>query len=685
MLPSPELLHTLSPKALRALVATFGPVAGLRANATPFEIARALFALPPPSASASPASASKKLATIVSSTLPRFGTRAARLAFVEALRALGDKRADAWLALPPADVAANLLVEQATTKGRARKLATRVLALATHRVERDLPERPTYELVAESAPVERDAKRVVARLRRALGDQLVTEWSALDPDGTLRLALFLRQPDEMRLVVDASAREGIAQRHDVPVAVDCVRILPDGDRVTLTTATPELLPTYAAALGLSLRPSFTLRPLAKLTAARLAALRVAGVTRVEVVGARLRRPDGFREELRGPDVLPPLTRTARAGYVDRATIRATLDGATKVDAFLQLPHRLDVSDRAFEVPVRAMLAALGIFTPGALPDDARSLAPYQHGEWRWCAVLGNAHFERMKAQARFTRVASAHVASEEYRMHGAAYSIREVPGEADTHYALAEDRSLGARLVSAADRVAWQLDCEALRAAMARDLDATRADAALAIEGVLDLGIVSLASGKLRFVYAMGEPPAGWLDAVRRACGLGMTPVAFVPRGHAGEPGGIVTIELELEEQLGAKGVGRALGRAAEALGVAGEVAAWRVCEEELVLVAATKSVWVLGVRVMLNERLFGLLAHLAVDVTIAHATKDLGGLLAKGSSTPDVAARKAKSEVERQVRAALEAAGVDAEIVERLIVAEGRKGYRLGVTARVV
>ncbi len=673
MVPSPEPLLTLSPDVLRALVATFGPIPGVAPKATPFAIARALFAAPP-----------KKLATLVSSTLPRFGTRGGRLAFVEALRALGDKRADAWLTQPAADVAANLVLEHATTKGRARRLAARVFALATHRLDRDLPERPTYELVAET-PVDRDPKRILARLHRALGDRLIHEWSARDADGALRLALFLKQPAETRLVVDASAPEGIARRHDVPVAVDHVRIFADGSRVALTTAMPELLPTYATALGLSLRPSFTLRPLSKLTPARLAALRVPRVTRSEVVAGRLRRSDGFRKELRGPDVLEALQQTSRTGYVDRATIRFTIDAASKVDAFLQLPHHIDISDRAFEIPVRAALDALGLFAPGLLPDDARSLAPYEHGEWRWRAVLGDAHFDRMVALGRFFRVASAHAASEDYRMHGAGYTVREVPGEPEMHYALAEDRSLGARLVSSKDRVAWQLDLEKLRASMTADLDAVRADAPLAIDGVLDLGVVSLASGKLRVVYAMAEPAAGWVDGVRRACGMGVTPVVLVPRGHAGEANGFVTIELDLAEQLGAKGIGRALGRAAEALGVAGEVAAWRLCDEELVLHAESKSVWLLGVRVALSDRLYALLAHLAADPTQARATSAIGALLAKGSSTPDVAARKAKADVERQIREALESAGVDTEIVERLIVAEGRKGYRLGVTARVV
>ena len=49
------------------------------------------------------------------------------------------------------------------------------------------------------------------------------------------------------------------------------------------------------------------------------------------------------------------------------------------------------------------------------------------------------------------------------------------------------------------------------------------------------------------------------------------------------------------------------------------------------------------------------------------------------------MAARRAKAEVERQVAGSLLAAGRDASIAKKLVVSEGRKGYRLGVTARVV
>jgi hypothetical protein len=113
-------------------------------------------------------------------------------------------------------------------------------------------------------------------------------------------------------------------------------------------------------------------------------------------------------------------------------------------------------------------------------------------------------------------------------------------------------------LVTADDRVAWRLDQEALADAMRADLGATCVDGASAVatDGVLDLGGVSLPSGKLRFVYAIRAPPKGWLAIVRRAAGIDVTLVVLVPRGHAEGLDGVVAVELDVHEQLGAKHVG---------------------------------------------------------------------------------------------------------------------------------
>lgn len=685
MLPLPELLLTLSPPVFRALLAALGPLPGLPERpgpkAPPSALARAVF-----TASAA-GRLSSKPAALFAATLPRFATRSGRLALVEAARAVGDLRADAWLALPAADVAATLAIELLTTKGRPRQVAKRLFALADQRLDRDLPERPTYELLAETSAPEANPpapSSIAARLRQRFGETLVELWDAVEDDGAPRFALLLAQPGEIRLVRDATSRDRVSARADAPVALDEVRVFSDAARVAITTAMPERLRAYAGALGLSLRPAFSFRKLHVLSPADLAALRVPGVARIEVVGVRLRGPNMLRSELRGPDALAELQRRAIPGYIDRATIRVTLDDGRKADAFVQLPHRFDLSNPLLERPVRAALDALGLFTPGALPDDARSLFGADHGDWRWRAVIESDHFDRLCALGRFVRVDAPHVVSEEHRMHGAGYVVREVPGEGGIQYALAEDRSLGARIVSAKDRVAWRLDLDALARAMRRDIGAAAADPPLAIVGLLDLGIVAIQSGRLRFVYVMGEPPEGWVEQVRRACGVGVTPVLFVPRGHTGDAKGMLEVELDVAEQLGAKSLGRALGRAAQALGVADQVELWRLCDEGVVVNPSTKSVWVLGVLVSLGERAFRLLAELTSAAGQVISSKELGTRISNAGA-PDVTTRKAKAELENAVRRALGEAGLDASLAGRLVEVEGRRGYRLGVPARVV
>jgi hypothetical protein len=665
---SPEPLLPLSPRSIRALLTAFGAPASLKP--TPSALTRAAFErrLPP------------KLARALL-FIARFATDSGRRAFVEAARAVGDPRAASWLLMPPADVAALIAIERATAKGRPRRVATRIAALALLRVERELPERPTYELLAPTPVAHASVRPALARL---LGDALVDVWTHADDDGdgAFHVALFRRAPVVSRLAVDSGR---VTARHDADVVVDLVRVFPGATRVALTLATPELLPDYARALGLSLRPSLTLKPLHEMTPEVLARAPLPdGVKSMKVVATRRRTADGARRELRALDALDPAHAAdgSRAGYVDRATLRVDA-GARAADGFLQLPHRVEIADRALEPAVRGAFAAVGLFEPGALPDDARSLALSPHGEWRWRGVLGDDAFERLLALGRFARARVAHVATEEHRMHGASYVVRAVPGEPGVEYALAEDRAYGARLVGKDERAAWRLDLAALAAAMRADLGAARVDgpAAIADAGVLDLGVVTVKSGRLRFVYAMA-PGHGWIEAVRRACGVGVTPVVLVPRGHASEVKGMLCEELDLEEQLGARRIGRVLGRAAQALGIGDEVEGWRTCAEDIVIDAAAEKVWVLGALVALSDKPYRALLVLARRAGVV-TSKELG-LAVSASEYPDGAARRIKGQLEAQVDASLTKAGVTWDRA-RFILTEGKKGYRLGMSARVV
>jgi hypothetical protein len=142
------------------------------------------------------------------------------------------------------------------------------------------------------------------------------------------------------------------------------------------------------------------------------------------------------------------------------------------------------------------------------------------------------------------------------------------------------------------------------------------------LDAVLDLGVVTLASGKLRVVYAMAEPAAGWVEAVRRASGVGVTPVVLVPKGHAGEARGMLEVEIDVPEQLGARNVARVLGRIAEAL--ESDVEPFRLYDDEVVIEPATERLWVTGVLVPLSDKLWRYVEYLA-RAGKAVTTKEIG------------------------------------------------------------
>ncbi len=97
----------------------------------------------------------------------------------------------------------------------------------------------------------------------------------------------------------------------------------------------------------------------------------------------------------------------------------------------------------------------------------------------------------------------------------------------------------------------------------------------------------------------------------------------------------------------------------------------------------ATERFWGTGVLVALSDKSWRYVEYLA-RAGKAVTTKEVG-LYVSRSEYPDVSARKARVALERQVRQALEAAGADVGVVDRLIVTEGRLGVRFGVSVRVL
>ena len=103
-----------------------------------------------------------------------------------------------------------------------------------------------------------------------------------------------------------------------------------------------------------------------------------------------------------------------------------------------------------------------------------------------------------------------------------------------------------------------------------------------------------------------------------------------------------------------------------------------------MIVDAAQRKVWVTGVLVGLSEKAYRFIEFLARRPGAPTTTKEIGAYVSS-SGYPDDAARRIRADVERQVRRSLLAAGADEGVVERLIVAEGKLGYRIGLTVRVV
>jgi hypothetical protein len=94
----------------------------------------------------------KKLASLFSRIAP-LSTRSGRLAFHEAALATSFPSPESLLSLPHADVAATLALDlERTTKPSRRRAIRRLFALASLRVARDLPERPTSPFGLAPAP-----------------------------------------------------------------------------------------------------------------------------------------------------------------------------------------------------------------------------------------------------------------------------------------------------------------------------------------------------------------------------------------------------------------------------------------------------------------------------------------------------------------------------------------------------
>jgi hypothetical protein len=718
---SPELALAIDPACAAALfTALEAPrLAALarRRGRDSLALARALWAKPLPWVLAD-----------VLDELARLGTSLGRDALVEAAR---DTRAphDGWEDEAPVDVAARLLAD--------RIMQNRRLVRAHLRLGRLMPERPTYELRG-AAPRKATSTRALGdALREVAGGAWSEAWVSEDEEGTLHAALLYTMPAERIWDADRKGPRGEALRR--VVRADAFRFLANDARLLVTTARPQRLDAYAAAWGAALygdarfflkAPSLTLKPLQRLGREGLSGVALPrDVVRARVIACQLDTGDADRLEVRGPGALARLAPHLRAGgYLTRATIRFDVFGEIRpIDAVLEVPHRLEIGPGGAATAgtrparvVRDALAQIGLLSPGAIADDVTTLLPLVHAEWRWREIVGEeglaamtkaglfepvaAEKTRRAAVQGLRRVGRSAVAFGLYRpMQGkgtidptapevernlvkAMIEADRVLTEHNEYYTVPEDWSIPAVTLRKSEMAMQRLVLARVVAKGRREMGIARGERGVKVpKGVCHVGDLRVDSGVVRFFYvvraAVGEKERAALGrGILRATGFGRA-VALVPKGRKlGRD--FVEIELDVREQLGAAGWRDKLAEAVAALGIAGEIEAWRLAGEgvRVVVDARRERVALDGVPlVKMAESGVRLLRALA-GRKAAVPTKETDRVIS-GARQTDGTTRDTVYKMRRWIAESFEAAGkaVPADVEENgLVTFVKGEGWRL-------
>ncbi len=239
--------------------------------------------------------------------------------------------------------------------------------------------------------------------RRVYGSDFRRAYVADTEDGVLHAAILHRGAAAFSVTDEDDRVRARTQRSTV---CDLVRWDAVNGRASFSLAIPLFLVEWrdalAAAAGVPLRVEdlpWTLKLLHERGSAVFAKTKLPpGVLSVEVVACEL--DDGTRLGARGAKALDALhARFGHGGYIWRATFRFVIAGAPRpVDATIELPNKLLLSEPRWEPVIRAAFQALGLTEPGVLADDLASLAPFVHPEWRWVSLLGRTALDRARAE-----------------------------------------------------------------------------------------------------------------------------------------------------------------------------------------------------------------------------------------------------------------------------------------------
>ena len=458
--------------------------------------------------------------------------------------------------LPPADLAAVLL-----TRAAVGDEYDGVLERALHAFARIVTRSFAFELVASSPRAAADPAQFEHAIAELLQRDLVAVWHAIDARGSLHVAVVRRGHARATFGGAGASLDRHARRER---SVDVVRVDVAEGRIVVCTDEPSLERAYAAAAGSALfgdaaffadTPSYSLKSLVALGHEALAARRFPGVSRVRIVDIAWDDGAGVTHTAHGSDALAAFEKLGGAGggYVTAALFRLDVPNVARpVDVAVRLPDRAHYRTPRHEPLARAALDALGVFAPGTLPDDAYTLAPWIHAEWRWRKVLGEERFERLRAAGVLVPAKTRMVGGPEMGKYGWSYVSFDLQHEPGKKYAVAMDPALRSRDLEPDELRMWSLDRAAVARALARDLGTEPAEPDPAVaDRALDLGVVHGEEISLR-VFALLRSPGPAARALSlamdRAAGASHV-VVLLPEGRTLGSG--VEIGLTLPELFG--------------------------------------------------------------------------------------------------------------------------------------
>jgi hypothetical protein len=592
---------------------------------------------------------------------------------------------------PPPSTPVDLAARLVCARGLSRRAARSILRRALVRVARHFSPRPWFTLLWPRAELPPRVEALLDAGRAVHGAQLVRGWIASVESGVVRAVVVYRGPPE-RLVTHVG---GVTRARNVrPLACDVVRWDSRDGRVSFSLARPALLTDWARAIGVACAndphafsdaPAFTHKSLHDKGAAWLATVHLPpGVTKLDVIASEI--DDGKRVRVRADAALAHLHETAgRArGYLRSVTIRFELDGHDEpVDATIELPWKVLLSDARFEEDLRAVMEALEMHAAGSLPDDLPSLAPAQP-EWRWVDLLTAERFALALAKGTLVRVHGKRPSGREHRRWGSLLRAFKMPGE-DAAYVVGEEIAIRAFDAKPESLVWYAIDWKRVARVIREDMALAETRADDEPPGVLAIGELAVAGGKIVVFMLVRAVADGEVVALvkrlRQACGRA-TPAIIVPRGRS-LGGAVAEVEVGPAEQLGVGDVAWVAGKIAEECGVGDDVGPWRFATAgaPLVLSVARGEAWYGRVRLLLTENQLAMLFALARAKGWMKST-ELGLKIAPTAEHPDQIVRKARLTLGERIAASFEEAGVAMPegLGETIVAFDRSKGYRLGV-----